>query len=107
MPGKKVESNKAVLNALSKINAEVGRLRDDVMVGVGDVTDVGVLAADDGINQSCNGICGESFGRITKVSRGEAASLVAAAARYNIEQLQAASALEISDHINQGCNGIC
>lgn len=101
----------AVAGALSKIELELGRLKRSINPSLSGISDIKVLEAGDSINQSCNGICSD-LDRFTGVSEVEVGRIVTAAAKYNIEQLEAVSSINLKedfayDSINQGCNGIC
>lgn len=103
--------DEAVAGALSKIELEVGRLKNSISSSLSGISDIKGLEAGDSINQSCNGICSD-LDRFSSISEAEVGQIVTAAAKYNIEQLEAVSAIDVKDDlaydsINQGCNGIC
>ena len=109
MADKKI-GDEAITKTLSKMELEIGRLKERVGSAV-DADLLESLAASDGINQSCNGICG-GVEMLSRASEAEVSRIVSAAAKYNIDQLKAVSALgdgidRVSDSVNQGCNGIC
>lgn len=109
MAQKKV-GDKAVATTLSKLELEIGKLRESIGAAA-DIDSLEDLVASDGINQSCNGICG-GYEQLAKISEAELNRVISAAAKYNIDQLRTVSSLSkeidlVSDSINQGCNGIC
>ncbi len=109
MPRKK-KGDEAVADTLSKLELEIGRIKSAVGVDVGAISGIDNLALEDGINQSCNGICG-NVEKLLKTSETDIKKAAIAAARYNVEQLNAVKNLELSaemlESCNQGCNGIC
>jgi len=92
---------------LQRMSAELRRVADLAGKG-GQAVDLGAVKASEGINQSCNGICGglAELGRASEVEITRAAT---AAAVYHVRLYKEIASLgsAAADSINQGCNGIC